>query len=81
VTAELKVPVRTTLLAAILAAISIVAVPVAHADEPGVTDLICFQLALGQTPEQIAEELHLGDRNYSISQTRQTVSHDMENCN
>jgi hypothetical protein len=30
----------------------------ARADEPGVNDVVCDQLSLGESPGQIAEQLH-----------------------
>jgi len=51
---------------------AIAAAPASHADEPGVAQLICQQLALGQSPSEIEQELHEGDHRYSLNQTAQT---------
>lgn len=57
-----------------------VALARAHADEPGVGSLVCGQLALGESPSDIAEQLHQGDPRYSIWETTQTVWDDAKDC-
>lgn len=63
--------------AALLLVGTVLGTGVAHAQdpelEPDTTTLICQQLALGQEPGDIADDLHEGDPRYSVADTTQTV--------
>ena len=53
----------------------LVLAPAAHADtdQPSLADLVCQQLALGHTPEQITEQLHAGDPRFNNITASRTV--------
>ena len=49
-------------------------------DSPDLNGIICQQIALGQTPGEIAEQLHQGDGRLSIWQTGQMVWGALPEC-
>ena len=65
--------------AAVVAAGGVAVAPVAYA-EPGVDDVICGALALGETPGQVAEQLHQGDGRISTWQGGQLVRDALRSC-
>jgi hypothetical protein len=67
--------------------IAIALAPVAQAeptdtvDQPDLNGVICGQMALGETPIEIAERLHQGDRRISQAQAGQKVWETLPDCN
>jgi hypothetical protein len=49
-------------------------------DQPDLNGIICTQLALGESPGEIAERLHQGDGRLSIWQTGQAVRDALPGC-
>jgi hypothetical protein len=49
-------------------------------DQPDLNGVICTQLALGESPGEIAERLHQGDGRQSIWQTGQAVRDALPGC-
>jgi hypothetical protein len=66
------------IIATVMAALALSA-PVAHADD-GIDQTICNQLALGQSPGQIAGELHDGDPRWTPNRALPRVYEAMPGC-
>jgi hypothetical protein len=49
-------------------------------DRPDLTGVICGQIALGESPGEIAERLHQGDGRMSIWETGQRVWDTLPEC-
>jgi hypothetical protein len=49
-------------------------------DQPDLNGIICEQIALGETPGEIAERLHQGDLRMSIWETGQRVWSALPEC-
>ena len=68
-----------TLIAATVAAALVLGADVAHADD-GIDSAICNQLALGQSPGQIAGELHDGNATITRQRATQRVWESLGGC-
>jgi hypothetical protein len=66
------------MLAALLLGAALLHAGLARGDDTA--ELICQQLRLGQTPGQIADELHRGDPRRSVQQSLTTIWEDMPDC-
>lgn len=51
----------------------------AHAS-PSLPDIVCQQVALGQSPGQVADELHQGDPRIGWGQAANTVWSSLQDC-
>jgi hypothetical protein len=70
---------KLTMATAITAAALVLGAGLAHADD-GIDSTICNQLALGQSPGQIAGELHQGDPRWTPNRAIPRIYEAMPGC-
>jgi hypothetical protein len=71
---------RYLALAAVSLATLVLGAGVAHADDDDLNRTICQQLSLGQSPGQVADEIHQGDATITRQRATQRVWESLGGC-